>query len=556
MHPSETLKTAQRHLDEGQVEKSMALVQEVLVHDPTHLKACILEGIVHREKGELADALSAFDRAAVAHPDHPLPFINRSKILKKLGDPEGAIENLKKAYSLHPTSSQLLDRLIDLLLEEGAHQDALGFLDAKYRKNPQDPSAAFNLARCLLALGEFEAATPLFEAVLSAAPSDPNVLTEYSEFLNKQGKTADAIEFLEQNAPLVDQQNIWIQLSWFYEKVGQLDNAEQVLEKLLSRDGDNISLLARRARITENSGKPDTAQKQLVRILGICEGRPELADERRWAQVWLGKVRDVFEDGSLESNIPNWREISNFLETPSVPSGFSSDAASTKPSAETPLILLAACDSNYFNRHARAFITSAHQNAPNCHVHIHIVQNNSDEIAVESFASDKLSISKEVNSSGSRTVYACKRFLILPDILALYRTPVLILDIDTYINKDCSVLLTRDELPDALVYAHKYSHVFQQLVAAGCTFVNNSDGGRAFASFVSNYCRYYLELDAGAWFLDQKALGTVFALAAAEQTDFLVDTLPSGYLDTEYFDADSIIWAAKGTTKLPFKKTA
>jgi hypothetical protein len=116
-----------------------------------------------------------------------------------------------------------------------------------------------------------------------------------------------------------------------------------------------------------------------------------------------------------------------------------------------------------------------------------------------------------------RTFFACARFLLLPEILAHYRAPVLMLDIDAVVLRDVGPLLQQlaTEAADlALIHARgadPWARLWADVVLAAPT-----PAALRYFERVRRYILFFLQQGRAIWFLDQVALFAVWVSDAGE----------------------------------------
>lgn len=191
---------------------------------------------------------------------------------------------------------------------------------------------------------------------------------------------------------------------------------------------------------------------------------------------------------------------------------------------DAPLIF-AAADAGYAARFAELLAGNLAARAPGIGLHLHVVNPTPESEARVARVRDltqghlDFAITRETidlarfDGPGghlpAKTYYSCARFLALPALLARYRRPILVCDIDLAPTRDPRPWL--DELAAADAGANvKIRYDFANHLLATMVYVGDTPAARAFASSVAGYCRHFLEARQAAWTLDQVALRAAY----------------------------------------------
>ena len=212
---------------------------------------------------------------------------------------------------------------------------------------------------------------------------------------------------------------------------------------------------------------------------------------------------------------------------------------------ELPLspCVFAACDSSYFMEHATSFIYSA--GIAGKDVHIHVINPTRQVFSLASILNSvvETNVTYTFNEATlpkdeeqRRTLYACLRFITLPQILRSAKK-VLTLDID------CMVMCPFD-FPD------KPAGYFprQSIERGGSVDTHSVAAGAVY--FTEKTLKYADQVDSCVrdtplqWFADQVALNKVFQNIPKD----LVDSFDNNFMDWEFKDG-TIIWTGKGARK-------
>ena len=187
---------------------------------------------------------------------------------------------------------------------------------------------------------------------------------------------------------------------------------------------------------------------------------------------------------------------------------------------DTPLVF-AAADAGYAGRFAELIAGNLAARAPGIAFHLHVVNPTPEtearlarvrdltqghlDFAVTRETTDLARFEGPAAHLPAKTYYTCARYLVLPALLARYRRPILVCDIDMAPTRDPRPWL--DDLAAADAGANvKIRYDFANHLLATMVYVGDTPAGHAFARLVAGYCRHFLAARQAAWTLDQVAL--------------------------------------------------
>lgn len=182
------------------------------------------------------------------------------------------------------------------------------------------------------------------------------------------------------------------------------------------------------------------------------------------------------------------------------------------------LVTVVASDSKYFLLFFEIYRTSFQTKNPGYLLHFHIV-NPSEEVlkiveqhqgGVESV---NFSFSNAKSSTNIKALYASIRFLIAPQLLNYYESPILITDIDVGFAGKLSEFKFEKETADVSFKLRNESTLFPwRLIPANTVVFNNTEGALSFLACFSNYF-YSIYGDgegSNIWWIDQSALYSLY----------------------------------------------
>ncbi len=175
-------------------------------------------------------------------------------------------------------------------------------------------------------------------------------------------------------------------------------------------------------------------------------------------------------------------------------------------------VLLAACDHRYLRTYAAAWLRSIAEHAPDCAVHLHLVDPADDDIAWTLTVAGSLALRPTLSTEAyrgpdARAWYASVRFLRLAEVVEHATVPVLASDVDALFTRPFTIdMADRDAMlmrKRTGFRAHPW-HAIQ----AGAVAVAPTAPGRTFARTLAALTTgiFAERAGEGIWFVDQNLL--------------------------------------------------
>ena len=204
-------------------------------------------------------------------------------------------------------------------------------------------------------------------------------------------------------------------------------------------------------------------------------------------------------------------------------------------------VIMASCDSVYFDNFAVPLIYSANEHGND--IHIHIINPSPSNISTADKLKEKLDIrftyTTENTENTTREYYSCNRFLVAPHFLKkaerlfIIDTDCLIMKKLEFPNTDLGLFL-RTPLPGTIGWEYEGTHV-----AAGTVMYTKK--AIEFAEEVASI----ITSNPMIWFLDQVALWRAYC---KHETNYSVTRFTQKDMDWD-FKEETSIWTGKGSRK-------
>ena len=195
-------------------------------------------------------------------------------------------------------------------------------------------------------------------------------------------------------------------------------------------------------------------------------------------------------------------------------------------------VVLAACDSTYFKKHAKALVYSANKIKKD--IHIHVVNPHEMLFGAIDFKQKQninITFSYNIIKNPTQVYYTYARFLIAKEILK-HAKKVLIVDVDSIFKNDF-------EWPKTNYGYFPREHYWPELrVAAGCVYFQEEA-----INTLPKLEEKILSLPQ-QWYVDQIALSWYFNNIVKEWVTYF----DNKFMDYDFKD-DTILWTGKGLRK-------
>jgi predicted O-linked N-acetylglucosamine transferase (SPINDLY family) len=225
---SDTLASAFRHHQAGDLQAAEKLYRQILVLAPDHADALHLLGLVdfqsgknesaaqhiqraielkdnesgfhgnlgnvYRAQGNLDRAIECYRRALELNPNYSVALFNLATALQEQGRLEEAAESYRSALKLRPDHAETLKRLGNVLYEMGHSHEAVHCLRHVQQLQPNDQETYGLLGNALRSLGELDEAIRSFRQALEIKPDDAAAYFNLGNVLQAQGQSSAAVD--------------------------------------------------------------------------------------------------------------------------------------------------------------------------------------------------------------------------------------------------------------------------------------------------------------------------------------------------------------------------
>lgn len=464
---------------EGRLDEAAASLRRAIALQPSD-DAFFSLGNVLRQAGDTAEAIARYRDALALRPDFADARLNLAAALEGVGDADGALGQLRAALACAPADRGALFNLARTAQAHGPASAAAAIAPiAGYRRAlrvaPSFEEAAGNLGAALVDDGRAAEAVPLLRRHVALAPDRPDRLLQLATALGAAGDTDGALAAFRRLMALTPgDPTPWQRTAELFEAAGRLDGMTDTLVAM--------ARLGRRGRFYWK-----TAYYHLVRLCNtlLAAGRADRvaallppavaafrdadAELHAWALFLQGSLaarsgdaataRRLFAEARLHlpflAHVSVEDEFARRVDTLPPDALVRSEEAFALHRAAEPgagPVVIASCDDGYLRRFGPLFLASVDRFAAGAQaVHLHIVDPAPDTPAFLAGLAGRmrrvrLGWSSEASPDGldglaRTTFYTFARFLRLPRLMALYRSPLLVADIDACVLADPAAFL-------------------------------------------------------------------------------------------------------------------
>ena len=508
--------------------------------------------------GRSEEAIARARALIAANPKEPVLHLLLGAAYSQQEKLDPAINSFKKAVALQPTYVAALNNLGIAYRKSGKFTEADGCFARACQVEPHNSDVLFNLGVLREAEGRAEEAAGIYERVIACDPKNADALNNLGLIHHQQGRASEAVAQLQQ-AHTLQTANLHVlrNLGMVLESSGKAEALAEVDAKILAADPEHVVKLGSFAVKEIAAGKPVVTT--LRRITAIVSPRREDVATAMWAGLMDEGPEKAFSFATPKLNTVPYAQLQHFYRDPELPAQL---AAHTfvhggAPVAGAGPVILAAASGDYAETFAHDLIGSVLAKSADATVHLHIMNPGSFDAAraFAAFAPARASYSVEELGPCEKTVYATRRFVLLPRFMAQVQRPFLVVDVDSVFNRDPAAWMDGLGAVDAAVYERPDQPFISQMVNASAFAVMPTAQGRDFAAFIASYILHFERAGQDKWYLDQLAIVAAQAWFKRNVTEVRIGALPKETLDwSDNHDPDSLIWTLKGREKRKLTK--
>ena len=232
VHPEKGIPLlAQAYVNAGQIDKAVALAQNVIDQQPEVPAGYLLLGAGYAQVGRFSEALDSLDRGILRVNDKLPLLLNKGDVLTRMGrtdeallvfdkilatnshsvsalygkatlllqkeDQKGAIEHYENILKVQPNHIPTLNNLAYIYVKNMKYKEGLEHAMRAFRASPNEPAIMDTLGYALYRNGRAEEARGLLEGAAQALPDNPTVLYHLALVYNDLSENDLAVKTLE-----------------------------------------------------------------------------------------------------------------------------------------------------------------------------------------------------------------------------------------------------------------------------------------------------------------------------------------------------------------------
>lgn len=287
----------------GDLAGAQAAYRVVLRHDPAHVDALHLLGVLAHQLGHHQEALGLVDRALAQRPS-AIAYTNRAAVLSALGRRHEALDNYDKALAHEAGLPQTHAGKAEVLLALSRHADALASYDralalraehagswlgrgyalqalgrqtealASYDRALACDSALalawLNRGVALEALGQHAAAVESYDRAVALRPDDAQAHANRGNALHALGRHVAAVESFARAVALgLDAAPVWLSHGNALRELDRCDEALASYDRALLLQPDYVEAWNNRGNALRLLGRYDAAIENYERALAM-----------------------------------------------------------------------------------------------------------------------------------------------------------------------------------------------------------------------------------------------------------------------------------------------
>ncbi|MFP4573733.1 MAG: tetratricopeptide repeat protein [Desulfobacterales bacterium] len=262
----------------GQFDQAIEAYEKSLDLKPGLLESRIGLIEIYTSRGEDEKAAVQYKKLLESHPDNVAAAIELGLLYKRLGEKVKAEEIWSGLAGRIPSDQDAILEVVRQFLAGSRYKDAIAVLSEMLKQSPESPELNYFAGAARYMMKQFDAALKHFRFVGPADGLYPDATIHRAIILNRQDKTAEALERLEAAMQKLDDKDrltLIPYMSAFYQEQGEYENAEKILSKGLSMDPENAELHYEMGVLYDRMGDTDAA---VDKMRFVIEMEPENAD--------------------------------------------------------------------------------------------------------------------------------------------------------------------------------------------------------------------------------------------------------------------------------------
>ena len=270
----------------GNLEEAERNFKEVLRHDPRHLAALNLLGMVLTHVKKYNEAEPYFQSALSINPNSDATLSNYGIVLKALKRPNEALERFNQALSINSAIAETWNNRGTVLNDVGRYSDAISDFDKSILLDANYSEAYCNKGKSLSELKRYEEALAAYEKAAALKPDLAEAWLGRGNVLGDLKRFDEALTAYDKSLALKPQQAAaWLGRGNLFFGLKHYDEAIAAFDKALSLNPDLATAWLGRGNVFFELNQYDDASAAYSKALALDHGL---------AAAWLGRGNVFF----------------------------------------------------------------------------------------------------------------------------------------------------------------------------------------------------------------------------------------------------------------------
>jgi protein O-GlcNAc transferase len=267
---------AKAHLESGQHNEAIALLQQLLASDPHHAEGLFWLGTLASMSGRHEQAIDLLRRAIAVKPDSSPTYCTLGISLAAVGKLQEAIAAYHRAIELEPSNAEAYINLGCTLVAAGQYEPAIAALRKGLTTRPELGQAYVVLSFALRSLGRFDEAIAAANSDLALRPNSIQAIEAIGLALMDRGRPDLAIEQF-QRALAIDPRSFdtLLSLATACKFVGRFDEAVAAYQSAIKLRPNVAALYNDLGDPLLKTNHPDEAKAAWQKAIAIDPRYPE-----------------------------------------------------------------------------------------------------------------------------------------------------------------------------------------------------------------------------------------------------------------------------------------
>jgi tetratricopeptide (TPR) repeat protein len=282
---------AQAHALFGGTDDAIQLWEQCIRLDPQDSEACFQVGSLAQGAGDQAKAAEYFQKAARLDPGSSIIPVEAARALMDLGKLEEAAAVLEKDLQVHPSSMPSFALLGQVCVQLKQYEKARSCLETAVQMGPEYTNAYYGLATACGRLGDREKSAQYAEKFKALKARDEQAHRDLLKARDNRATLARGLAqvcaaaakvYIEYGEIPAAEEHLLRGIrhdpagvecpqiqAWLYERLGRVEEAAAVLEKLGETNPDDPSVCVRIGSFCSRRGRFEEAEKAFVNAVRL-----------------------------------------------------------------------------------------------------------------------------------------------------------------------------------------------------------------------------------------------------------------------------------------------